>query len=744
MIKTDSIAVKLIGGFLLVAVITLGMGLIGYFGAVKGDRAVHAIGQINLPSVDSLLFISAKAQTIQGIMRTLAVPGVDRQTREEQYAALAKARTVYQEAWKTYSELPHGFQEAEIWRRFVPAWERWIAENDAFISMSREIDAMTAEYDHRKTNPESTYMGALTSAQNKILQAAGTFMTQAVEWKNVLVRGHRDELFKSHFTLFQVREREVQALLSEARDLLVELDLFSDAVETVISLHAEMGRKYRDALAQYGNSLFVDRSDGQFAVNMDRAVQDMDLKPTSAMFELADRIEAAVHDTEQQYQRMQQHLLGPVAAAESEAVALLDELVQINRESATGTAIQARIDAGMLKHFSLAAMVLGVVLALGLGFRLTLRITKPLARTVDYAKQVASGNLDMELNMHRGDEIGVLAQALKGMVENLKAKIQEAEATAQEARQQMEHALTASREAETARSMAQRSNASIQAAATHIENVVHRLTVSAEQMSAQVEQAAQGAEEQRERTGEAATAMEEMNMTVLEVARNASQAAEASELARRKAVDGERVVGESVSAINAVQTQAREMTKNLAELGRQTEQINRIMSVIQDIADQTNLLALNAAIEAARAGDAGRGFAVVADEVRKLAEKTMVATKEVGTSVTMIQSGTNMNIQSMEKAVQAVDEATRLVHQSGATLREILSLVDVSADQVRTIATAAEQQSASSENINRGVEEVSRIASQTSTVMRESTLAISDLAEQTQTLNQLLQEMKQA
>jgi len=134
----------------------------------------------------------------------------------------------------------------------------------------------------------------------------------------------------------------------------------------------------------------------------------------------------------------------------------------------------------------------------------------------------------------------------------------------------------------------------------------------------------------------------------------------------------------------------------------------------------------------------------VADEVRKLAEKTMSATKEVGTSVTMIQNGTNTNIQSMGKAVQAVDEATRLVHQSGDTLREILSLVGVSADQVRAIATAAEQQSTSSENINRGVEEVSRIASQTSSVMRESTLAISDLAEQTQTLNQLLQDMKQA
>jgi methyl-accepting chemotaxis protein len=375
---------------------------------------------------------------------------------------------------------------------------------------------------------------------------------------------------------------------------------------------------------------------------------------------------------------------------------------------------------------------------------LSIAITRPLARTVNYAKQVSAGNLDVSLDVVRGDEIGILAQALRGMVNDLRSKVIEDEATAREARQEMERAVTASKEAEAARSQAQRSSESIQEAAAHIEKVVISLTESEERMSIQVEQAAQGAEEQREWAGEAATAMEEMNMTVLEVARNASQAAEGSERVKQKAVEGERVVVESVSAINDVQTQARAMTENLADSGRQTEQINRIMSVIQDIADQTNLLALNAAIEAARAGDAGRGFAVVADEVRKLAEKTMTATKEVGTALATIRNGTNMNIQSMEMAAGSVDATTRLVHQSGEALREILSLVDVSADQVRAIATAAEQQSASSENINRGVDEVSRIASQTSSAMRESTLALSDLAGHIQVLNLLLREMKQS
>jgi methyl-accepting chemotaxis protein len=140
------------------------------------------------------------------------------------------------------------------------------------------------------------------------------------------------------------------------------------------------------------------------------------------------------------------------------------------------------------------------------------------------------------------------------------------------------------------------------------------------------------------------------------------------------------VVSDSVAAINTVQTQAKEMKNNLDQLGRQADQIGRIMTVIEDIADQTNLLALNAAIEAARAGDAGRGFAVVADEVRKLAEKTMNATKEVGEAIAAIQQGTQANIRGMDQSVSAIENATRLANQSGDALREILALAEQAAD----------------------------------------------------------------
>lgn len=298
-------------------------------------------------------------------------------------------------------------------------------------------------------------------------------------------------------------------------------------------------------------------------------------------------------------------------------------------------------------------------------------------------------------------------------------------------------------EAEAARKQAENAKREgMLLAASHLEEIVERLTSASEELAAQVEQSSHGAEQQKVRVNETATAMEEMNATVLEVARNASTAADSSDSARKRAQDGAEVVSQVVSAIGEVHQQSMVLNKNMLSLGQQAEDIGKIMNVISDIADQTNLLALNAAIEAARAGEAGRGFAVVADEVRKLAEKTMAATKEVGQAISAIQQGTRANMDSVNDAVQTIEKATHLAQASGGTLREIVSLVDQATDQVRSIATASEQQSSASEEINKAIEEINSISSETADAMTQSARAVSDLASQSQALQTLIQQMK--
>ncbi len=285
-------------------------------------------------------------------------------------------------------------------------------------------------------------------------------------------------------------------------------------------------------------------------------------------------------------------------------------------------------------------------------------------------------------------------------------------------------------------------NERIANAAEQAGSVVHELGEAAGLLQGLVSEARSGALVQTEQAGQAATAMEEMNATVLEVARHAQEAAGDADSAKHQAQDGAKVVTGVVEAIDEVAGQAATLKKSMEELDKKSEDIGSVLSVIEDIADQTNLLALNAAIEAARAGEAGRGFAVVADEVRKLAEKTVQATAEVHKAVSGIQEGAKANVKATEAAVASVARSTELAGHSGQALEGIVSISDATADRIRSIATAAEQQAAASEQINQSTIEVSRISSETEQAMVQSAAAIEKLADLADELSRIIREMQ--
>jgi len=238
--------------------------------------------------------------------------------------------------------------------------------------------------------------------------------------------------------------------------------------------------------------------------------------------------------------------------------------------------------------------------------------------------------------------------------------------------------------------------------------------------------------------------MEEMNSTVLEVAKNAGGASDISNAAKRKAEVGSEIVSRAVVGIQEVQRQSQALRDGMTQLDDHAKAISQIMGVISDIADQTNLLALNAAIEAARAGEAGRGFAVVADEVRKLAEKTMSSTTDVGNAIAAIQQSAGQSIQQVEKAVGNISDATEYSNKSGEDLKEIVGMVDQTADEVRAIAAASEQQSATSEEINKSVADVNHIAASTSQSMQVAMKELESLRALARSLMDLIEHMKKA
>ncbi|MDR3640984.1 MAG: methyl-accepting chemotaxis protein [Humidesulfovibrio sp.] len=394
----------------------------------------------------------------------------------------------------------------------------------------------------------------------------------------------------------------------------------------------------------------------------------------------------------------------------------------------------------------LGAIMGGLVLLLSILVFLMVRIiSRPIAKLSMVAGHIAGGDLNAKADESFFGEMGSLQQAMEQMVQTLRDKIGEAEKSTLMAEEEANVAKAAVAEADQAKlQAAQATREGLLQAAGKLRDVSQAIGDASRDLSQRIESSRRGSDLQKDRLNETATAMEEMNATVLTVAGNAGQAAEAANQAKHKAQDGAGVVNNLVQAIEDVYTQAQSLKTNMGQLGRQADGIGQVMGVINDIADQTNLLALNAAIEAARAGDAGRGFAVVADEVRKLAEKTMTATKEVARAISGIQQGTRENIKNVDLANERIEEATELAKESGESLSRIVSLVESSSSQVQSIAAASGEQSTASEEINRSLDDINRIASETSEAMNEAVEAVSGLLSQAQNLLALMRELENA
>ncbi len=255
----------------------------------------------------------------------------------------------------------------------------------------------------------------------------------------------------------------------------------------------------------------------------------------------------------------------------------------------------------------------------------------------------------------------------------------------------------------------------------HLASASEELSVSASQMS-------EGAGRQSSQTAQAATAMEEMNATVIEVARNSQQVSESARSAQEIALEGGSIVSEAISAMVEVSQSAKATSETIRSLDRSSEEIGTIVSVINDIADQTNLLALNAAIEAARAGEQGRGFAVVADEVRKLAERTTKATKEISCMISAIQAETGKAVSAMSDGSKKVENGVALANSAGGALNQIVTGVESVTDRIAHIAASAEEQSSTADEIARNMDSIAEVARTNVHAIGEVTKATGEMA----------------
>jgi len=341
-------------------------------------------------------------------------------------------------------------------------------------------------------------------------------------------------------------------------------------------------------------------------------------------------------------------------------------------------------------HYKLLIVILcalGLLIGLTMGGAIERPITNSLNKITELIQQMAANNLAAsDLRMTDRSEIARAGLALDQMKNSLADMIRSISVTA-------EHLASAS-----------------------------------EEISSSASQQASTAGSQKDQTTQVATALQEMSATVQQVSENSGRAAEASRKAADTARQGGAVVEQTLVKMQVIADSVRGSAAKVEELGKRSDQIGRIVGVINDIADQTNLLALNAAIEAARAGEQGRGFAVVADEVRKLAERTTTSTKEIATMIEAVQSETRQAVQAMEEGTKQVAEGVTTTQKAGEALKQIIQVSQEVGDMVTHIATAATQQSSATEDINNSMNQIARLLIESADGAQQSEKACQELS----------------
>ncbi|NQY27627.1 MAG: methyl-accepting chemotaxis protein [Piscirickettsiaceae bacterium] len=257
---------------------------------------------------------------------------------------------------------------------------------------------------------------------------------------------------------------------------------------------------------------------------------------------------------------------------------------------------------------------------------------------------------------------------------------------------------------------------------------VAQMQTETQNMSVTSRQTVEGVLTQQAETTQVANSMNVMTASVQDVARTAADTAEAARNADSEAQAGKQVVTEAMHAIDSLANEVEKAADTLNNLESDISNIGAIVDVIRGITEQTNLLALNAAIEAARAGEHGRGFAVVADEVRTLAARTQDSTHEIEEMVGRLQAGASAAVSVMNEGREQAQKSVEKAACAGEALDTITAMITKMDEMSASISSAANEQSAAAEDINRGITNISQVADRTAVGGQEILVAIDSLS----------------